>query len=415
MNSSRHNRALRETLNSRPLCFFLSVGDASADLYASMLVKELRNIRKHIEFLGIGGPRMRDAGVFLFAETTKYSAIGLFAALPYVLRVWSIFRRFLSLLMERRPDAFIALDFGAVNRRLTKLTANMHIPTIYYVTPGFWTKKVESVKRYIHPKVIYVPIYEWQRNILLSAGASPDQVVYLGHPLADAIPSELTREVAEARLGIQHKEPFEKPIRVALLPGSRVGEVKDNIGIMLDAIEHAKHLTGITEFELLIARSPTVSEALIARAVSKATKALSGAQVRIYSGMTHEVLKASDIALVVTGTATLEAALLGIPTIAIFSTNWLNRIHAIIINKTSFPFKEWGFISLPNRLIGEKVMPEFVLWSCKAESIGMQIASWISNPSEAEAVANRLTSVRKIIGERGTTRRVAELIMSRIS
>jgi lipid-A-disaccharide synthase len=380
-----------------------------------MLVKELRNMRRHVEFFGIGGPRMRDAGVCLLAETTRYSAIGLFAALPYVLVVWSIFRRFLSLLTERRPDAFIALDFGAVNRRLTKITADMRIPTVYYVTPGFWTRKIESVKRYIHPKVIYVPIYEWQRNILLSAGASPEQVIYLGHPLADAVSDELTREGAEARLELQHKEPFEEPIRIALLPGSRVGEVKDNIGIMLSAVEHAKHLTGVTDFELLIARSPTVSEALIAKAVSKASNVASKARVRIYSGMTHEVLKASDIALVVTGTATLEAALLCVPTIAIFSTNWLNRIHAIIINKTSFPFKEWGFIALPNRLIGEKVMPEFVLWSCEAKSIGRQIASWISNPSEAEAVANKLASVRKIIGERGTTRRVAELIMSRVS
>lgn len=390
---------------------FLSVGDASADLYASLLVEEMRRMNAAAEFWGIGGPRMRDKGVFLLAETTRHSAIGLFAALPHLLPIWSIFRRTVSWLKEHRPDVFVAIDFGAVNRRLTKLAANMDIPTVYYIPPGFWTKNIRAVQRYIHPKVIYVPIYDWQRDVLLKAGVDVKRVVYLGHPLVDAMPDGLTRESAEEKLGLAHKAKWERPIRVALLPGSRMGEVLDNIGVMVEAIRYAMRLTGHNEVELLCSISPTLKRDRFMKALNRAIGRRERIRVLVFCGMTHEVLMASEAAIAVTGTVTLESAWLGIPTIAVFTTNWLNRINAIIIHKLSLPFSEWGFVALPNRLLGRRVMPEFALWACTPKAIGEQLAAWLANPREAESVGNELLKVRKLLGVKGASRRVAELLI----
>ncbi|MCS7253162.1 MAG: hypothetical protein RMK18_06650 [Armatimonadota bacterium] len=390
---------------------FLSVGDASADLYASLLVEEMRCTGIKFEFWGIGGPRMRSKGIRLLAETTKHSAIGFFAALPHLLPMWSIFRRTVFWLEKYRPNVLVAIDFGAVNRRLTKLAANMGIPTVYYIPPGFWTKNVNSVRRYIHPKVIYVPIYDWQKDILLSAGADKRQVVFLGHPLVDAMPDNLTRRDAEERLKLPHKAKWERPIRIALLPGSRIGEVTENIGLMTKAICYAVRKTKVADVELLCAISPTVDSGKLMRALNRATKQLKGIQVLVFDGMTHEVFMASDAAIAVTGTVTLEAAWLGIPTIAIFTTNWLNRTNAIVIHKLSLPFSGWGFVALPNRLLGRKVMPEFALWACTPETVGEQIAMWLMNPGDAEAVACELLQVRKLMGEKGASKRVAELVI----
>ena len=399
----------------RKLRIFISVGDASADLYASLLVEEMRCREMPLEFWGIGGPRMRGNGVILLAETTKHSAIGLFAALPHLLPMWSIFRRTISWLKEHRPDALVAIDFGAVNRRLSKLAADMGIPTVYYIPPGFWTKNMKAVQRYIHPKVIYVPIYDWQRDMLLKAGADARQVVYLGHPLVDAMPDSLTRDGAEKKLGLSHKAKWDRPVRIALLPGSRICEVENNIGVMVEAVYHAARLTGLSEVELLCSISPTVERDRVVKALKRAVGHRWKIRALTFNGMTHEVLLASDAAIAVTGTVTLEAALLGVPTIAIFAANWLSRLNAIIIHKLSLPFSEWGFVALPNRLLGRKVMPEFALWDCTPTAIGEQLAAWLANPMAAEMVANELLQVRKLLGEKGTSRRVAELIIQHAS
>lgn len=395
----------------KALHIFLSVGDASADLYASLLVKEVLALGIQVEFWGIGGPRMREAGVRLLYEATRRSAIGIIAALPHLLPMLSVFRRTVHWLKWHRPDAFVALNFGAFNRRLTMLTAQMGIPTVYYIPPGFWVKKLDAVRRYIHPNILYVPIYDWQREMLLKAGAGSSQVVYMGHPLADVIPIDLGRKEAERRLGLPHKPLWGRPIRIALLPGSRICEARDNLPVMIEAIKYASLLTGISEIELLCVRAPTVSESDFVELLSRVTKRLKQFDVLIFCDRVHDVLMASDVAIAVTGTVTLEAALLGVPTIAIFTTNWLNRLSAIIIHKMSLPFSEWGYVALPNRLLGKRAMPEFALWSCTPKRVGEQIAEWLTDTARAEAVANELLNVRRIIGEGGTSKRVAELVI----
>ena len=402
---------MHETVNPAMLRWriFFSVGDASADLYASLLIPHLKRLHPHVELWGIGGPRMRTAGVRLLSETTRWSAIGLFAAARCAIRVWSIYRRVQHWLKCERPDTFVALDFGAVNRRLTLFAVELGIPTVYYVTPGFWTKNITAVQRYLHPRLLYVPIFPWQREILLKAGATPEQVYYFGHPLIHALPLELTRREAEERLGLPHKDDSMPPFRIALLPGSRKGEVSDNLPLMVAIVQHAVHIIGDAPIQLLCARAPTVSESLIQRLLVRCIGKRMW-QTFVWSGKTHEVLKAADVALVVTGTATLEAACLGVPAIALFNTNWLNRLHAIIIHRKSLPFHEWGFTALPNRLLGYEAMPEFILWRCDPKRIAPTLARWLTNPHERAIVAKKLRAVVEVLGTTDVSEHVAHLI-----
>lgn len=355
-------------------------GEASGDLHASEVVRELNALDPHLQTFGIGGDLLAAEGMTLLHHARELGIVGLFN----VLRHLPMFRRVFAELIERiereRPDLVLLVDYPGFNLRVAKKCKALGIPVVYYISPQVWAwrkGRVRHIARYVDRMIVIFPFEEefYRKHRV--------PVTYVGHP------------VIEQLGGIRRSERNPDELRIALLPGSRMHEVASLLPAMLDAVTILRRERRV---DACIVQAPTIEREALERIVARR-----GAGVAIVPHDRGEAVAAADVALSSSGTATLESAVLGTPVVVMYH---LSRLTYILAKK----LVRLPHFSLVNIVAGKEVVPELIQADVNGARIADEVRRLVA-PGNYERVRAELAEVRARLGEPGAARRVAEEII----
>ena len=276
----------------------LSVGEASGDLHGSTLCRALAEARPDVALFGMGGARMAAAGMEMLADPTHRATVGTSEALGRVPELYRTYRDLVARLRERRPRALVVIDFPEFNLRLARQARRVGVPVVYFIPPQLWAWRRGRIRQMARRVSRVLAVLPFEPLLYERAGVPVD---FVGHPLLDALPLDLTREDARRRLGLDPAE-----VVLGLLPGSRSGEVARLLPPMAEAAARL-HAAGAAR-RFVLGLAPTVDRASVERILA-ATPGVPRVELR--AGQTWELMAAADVVITASGTATLESALLG--------------------------------------------------------------------------------------------------------
>jgi len=364
-------------------------GEASGDKHGAKLVAALRALRPgmRFEFFGAGGDEMRQAGVETLVDAREVAIMGALEvarALPKFLRV---FRRLSDAANERRPLLVVLIDWPEFNLRLARRLKRDGHRVVYYISPQIWawrSYRIHAVKRHVERMLVILPFEKdyYERNGV--------EVDYVGHPLLDSVYVTAPREEFCARHGLDPSKPV-----IAMLPGSRHSEMKH---ILPPMVEAAKLLNRWRpHFQFIIPLARTFESNAIAPQIGSTS-------LRVIENDTYNAIAASDLAVVASGTATLEAAIIGSPLIVVYRASQLNwRIFRPLINTP--------FVGMPNLIAGSEIAPELLQDDLNGERLAKLIVEFLSDPARLRRSRDDLAEVRKKLGEANASERAADRIL----
>jgi lipid-A-disaccharide synthase len=363
-------------------------GEISGDHQGAHLARTLRRVRPDLAISGVGGPQMRGAGVDLLVDSVRWGVIGYaetYVRLPlFAIRFWRLVR-----IIERtRPDLLVLVDFPGMNRELVRHFSG-RLPMVYLCPPQTYGRRGRSAARMARAAVRLLAVLPFEAEAYARAGAD---VTFVGHPAVDTV-AEAPASAASLRAewGVRSG-----PV-VGLLPGSRTQEVGSLLPPMLDAAErlHAAHGG---EFLLPVAGSHLAPH--VERAVGRAA-----IPIRLIDGRAFDVMKAADAVVVASGTATVEAACVGVPMVVVYRVSWLTEwiIRRFVI--TPDPVRE-GY-SLPSIIVGRPIVPELLQDDVNGARIFAEVERLLVDPILRERVGAALAEVRRRLGPPGVMERAA--------
>jgi len=368
-------------------------GDASGDLYGASLAHALRKIVPDVTIWGAGGPRMEAAKVELVADFSLVSSIGVVESSKTIPSLLISYLRLRTLIRYRRPDALVVIDFGGFNRRLSGFARRIGVKTVYFIPPGCWRRMNRGTAKTAKCADLFLTPFQWSAERLRVAGAN---VEYVGHPLLDVV--EETR-VEKTRFCMEFGLDVDTRI-VALLPGSRKAEISHILPVLLDAADIIRGEAERVQF--VVAAAPGVFE-MVRRGVGR--RACDGARVIVIPNRACDTLAAADLALVASGTATLEAAILGTPMVIVYRGSVAMAAEKILRNRVLE-----DYIGLPNIIAGQGICPELVGKQATGRNIAVEAIRLLEDNSLREETKWNLSKVRSQLGQPGAVRRSAELI-----
>jgi lipid-A-disaccharide synthase len=354
------------------------------------ILRELQRRGSVGPIAGIGGKSLRALGVDLFYDTTSSAAVGVVASFASFVEhagaALSTFRRIDSHFRHARPALAILVDNSGVNLRVLRKAHRHGIPTLYFVPPEFWSLWWFEVEPLISQSTLLVPVFQSEAQALTERGG---RVRWVGHPLVDLLGAH-----APAL-----RDPGDAPT-IGLFPGSRRQEVQQLLGTLRGAAD----IIGRTlpEARFLLSAANDVVFKLIAN-----DRRVWSVPVEIVRGQSHAVLARCDLLLTCSGTATLEAALLGVPMVAMYRVD-----HPLDRLLTYYKLYRGGYpmIALPNSVLGRRFVPEFINAEITPERVAAEGLALLQDPGRREAVLAGLAEVRARLGPPGTTGRVADLV-----
>lgn len=334
--------------NNRPVIIGIVAGEDSGDILGYELIRSLKKYLKKVSFFGVGGTRMRSENMNCWYDTAELSVMGIVELISSLPSLWKIHKQLLNKFLMLRPDIFIGIDFPDFNISLEKRLKNNGIRTIHYVSPSVWAWRANRIFNIKNAADHILVLFPFER-VIYEKFNIPCKLV--GHVLADKIPLKPNKELMRHKLHI----PQDKKC-LALLPGSRVKEVKM---LAYDFLKSAQLLNNnISNLEILI---PFHNQKLIDYFI-KLTESVS-IKFRIFNTQkSWEILIASDVALLTAGTATLECMLAKCPMVVAYRMHFLTFM--LIKKLVNTPW-----ISLPNLLSNNNLVPEFIQSDCNPERL----------------------------------------------
>ncbi|MEJ2050702.1 MAG: lipid-A-disaccharide synthase [Calditrichota bacterium] len=362
-------------------------GETSGDTHGAGLVKGLVEQIPDITIAGIGGNKMRDAGMELLYHIREMSMMGFVEVvrhLPFIRRVMNDLMNWVE---EHRPDAVILIDYPGFNLRFARKVGQYDIPVYYYISPQVWAwgkKRLPKMKQLIHKMFVIFPFEEE----IYANHQIP--VEFVGHPLVEEIRSVRDREVFYRQSGFDPARPA-----IGLLPGSRQQEIDRHLEVLLKSVDRLNQETEVPlQFWLAVAPD------LDAREISAR---LATDQVQLVQNQTYEVMKHSTVVVVSSGSATLETAYFATPMVIIYKMNsltwWLGKLLV-----------DMEYIGLANIVAGQKVVPELLQDQANPINIASEVDRYLEDRDYYQSVRASLEQVREKLGEPGAGRRVATAI-----
>ena len=379
----------------RALTFGLVAGEASGDNLGGPLIRALSARSPGARFAGIAGPRMSEAGCEAWYPSDALAVMGLAEILHHLPRLLRLRRDLLERLVAAAPDAFIGIDSPEFNLRVARALKERGIPTVQYVSPQVWAWRQDRVHSIGQAVDLVLCVLPFETAFYESHAV---RAVFVGHPLADRVPLVSDPHPARAALGL----PASGPI-VAVLPGSRGGEV-NKLGPPFAATVAwlASQRPGLT---FVAPMANAAARAGFERALGEHAP---GAHVHLVDGRAQEVLTASDAALVTSGTATLETALVKRPMVVAYRvaplTSWLLRGMKLV--KTEF-------FSHPNLLAGRALVPEFFQEQVRPDVLGPAVLEQLERPDRASLV-EAYTEIHQVL-RRDASERAAEAVLDLVA
>ncbi len=375
-------------------------GEASGDLYGSLVMRAMGASGRPAGFTGIGGPSMRSAGLRPLGDAGVLGVTGFLEVLGSARAIWRAYREACRMLASpaARPDLALLIDYPDFNLRLARKAHRAGVPVLYFVSPQVWAWRKGRVRQVAGTVDRMLVILPFEEEIYRRAGVP---VEFVGHPLLDLVRPERTREQALRPLGLDPNRPV-----VALLPGSRGNELRAHLPAMLGAARLLRD--EFRDLQFLVPVAPTLDQEEIRAMVTAGLSPVppgggsgAGPGWALVAEHRYDAVAACDAAVVASGTATLETALLGVPMVIVYRMNPLTYALARLLS-------EVPHIGMPNLIAGERVAPELVQAECRAPRIAREVRRILADPRAAEAIRLGLAGVRSRLGRPGAISRVAE-------
>ncbi len=373
-----------------PTQILISAGEASGDMYAARLATALR-ARADVQLFGMGGPRMRDAGVEIVADCSEVSLVGIVEIAkkyPALRRVW---KRLLGETARRKPQYAILTDFPGFHLRLARALKRQSVQNIYFVCPQFWAWRPWRAnlvrRRFVRGLCIFPFEEEWYR----SRGVQAD---FIGHPLVGNVFAKKTRTEFAADRGLDPSK-----LIVAVLPGSRSGEIAHHMPTLVQACRLIQRGHAA---QFVLALAPGTSQSQVTKYM------VPDVPMHTVEDATYDALGAADLSIVSSGTATVEAALMDAPMIVVYRlaplTAWIARW---LVRTPMF--------AMVNLIAGRRVVPELVQKDFTPERLASEAIRLLDSPEARAEMRRGLAEVREKLGPPGAVDRAADLIASMLN
>jgi len=364
-------------------------GEASADLHGSNLVKAMKKLNPQVLFKGIGGQKMRQAGVEILIPSSEMAVVGLTEVFSRLRTIFNASRKLKSLLKDGRPHLLILIDYPDFNIHIAKTANRFQIPVLYYISPQVWAwrgGRVKKIARRIDRMAVILPFEE---AFYREYGTKVD---YVGHPVLDACPVIVDEREGAVEWKVNGGHPT-----VGLLPGSRREEIKNLLPIMLKSAEIIARRYNGARFIMPLA--PTLKAKFVQTFIDNSKVA-----VKVIKDDIYKALSRCQAALVTSGTATLETAIMGIPMVVVYKGSpvsyWIAR------QLVNVPF-----ISLVNLVAGQEVVKELIQNDVTAERLAHEAFIILEDKEARKNMIEKMVHLRKNLGRGGASERVARIAL----
>ncbi|MFA5146695.1 MAG: lipid-A-disaccharide synthase [Candidatus Omnitrophota bacterium] len=371
-----------------PKKILIVAGEPSGDLHASNLVKDLKSLDPSLRFFGLGGNLSREAGVDVVYDISKLALIGLVEVIKNLSAVKAARSAVIGRIGRERPDLAILVDYPGFNLRLARYLKKRGIPVVYYISPQVWAwgaGRIKIIKECVRKVVVF---FKFEEELYRRHGIEAE---WVGHPLMETVKATLPRSETLKRYGLSQDK-----MTVALLPGSRTLEVTALLTPMLSAAALIKNRVKNVQF--VIAKFKDLPAALYKNIMKG-----SGVDIALAEGDTYNIVAAADFAIVASGTATLETALLGKPFLLVYKVNFLTYVASQIVLRTPF-------LGLANIIAGREIVPELLQFDVTPEKIAERAVSILADDKRRAGIVSSLRSVAASLGTPGASERAARAI-----
>lgn len=360
--------------------FLVSAGEASGDMYASGVVSHLQRLNPSASFFGCTGPRLTSAGVQPVVDAANLSVVGLAEVAGHLPRIYGEFRKLVLFAEQHRPDAALLTDSPDFHLRLARRLKRLNVPIFYLVAPQVWAwrqNRVKTIREVVDKLFCLFPFEEaWFRERGVDA-------TYIGHPLARMARTTLARDEFLRKHGLAQNLPL-----VTLLPGSRVGEARRHLPVLLDAIAAIGRRLAVTA----IWATPKGFHA--EEASSTFRERIQALSIQVIENEAWDCIGHADVALAASGTVTVEAAVLGTPMVTFYKVNplsWYGGRHLVKV----------PFLSMVNLIAQRKIVPELIQQEMTASNIAAAAEELLGDPARADRMRMELAGIRQLLMREG--------------
>jgi lipid-A-disaccharide synthase len=360
--------------------YFIVVGEASGDLHASNLMKGIKCVDEKAQFKFFGGDLMALQGGTMVMHYKTMAFMGFWEVIKNLKQINRNIQLCKSEIKKYQPDVVILVDYPGFNLRIAKFAKNAGYKVVYYIAPKVWAwreSRVKLLQKYVDKLIAIFPFeieYFKKHNI---------DVIYEGNPLVDALIEPTDKETNFFAKNNLDNRPI-----ISILAGSRVQEINCNLPVMLSLVDK------LSDYQFIIAGAPSLDFSVYEPYLKK-----TGA--KIVFGKTQELLRNSTLAVVTSGTATLEAALLNIPEVVCYRGSTLSMLIASLVVKVKY-------ISLVNLIMNKEVVKELIQYKLTEESLLREVESILPNKPNRERMLHEFSKLQSLLGEEGTSLRIAK-------
>ena len=373
---------------TKKMKLYVIAGEASGDLHASNLMRALKIENENIDFRCWGGDKMEAQGGKIVKHFKDLAFMGFIEVISNLKTILKNIRFCKEDIEFYQPDALILVDYPGFNLRISEWAHSKGIKVIYYISPQVWAWKksrVHKIKKFVDQMFVILP---FEKDFYAEFGY---EVEYLGHPLLDAIGDY--HQVARTKEQFISNNQLENRPIIAVLPGSRKQEVSIKLPIMLEALK------SFDDYQLIIAGAPSLDKSFYDSLLTE--------KIKIIFGETYDLLSNSEAAVVTSGTATLETALLGIPEVVCYKGSAISYQIAKRLIKINY-------ISLVNLIMNREVVKELIQSECTSENIKNEIKTILIGGSKREKILQDFNEMEKILGKGGASKKVAQSLLKTI-
>lgn len=368
--------------------YLIIAGEASGDLHGSKLVSALKARLPKARFTGMGGTRMQEAGVETLFGIERMGAVGIVEVLGDFDHYYKVYRTLMREIASRRYDAVILIDYPTLNLRLAKQGKRFDCPVFYFISPQVWAwrkGRIRDIRNSVNKMFVILPFEE---KMYLDAGVDAE---FLGHPFVDLVHPSRTREESREKYSLNSAIKT-----IGLVPGSRMNEVNSLLDVMIQAAQKIHNELGSCQFLLPVADS--IDPDLLRQRLGA-----NPLGIQLIEGEPYDVMNSCDMLIIASGSATLEAGILGCPMVIIYKLNPLTYILAkLLVNAP--------LVGLVNIVAEEEVVPELIQGKVTAENICIEVLTVLQAPEKEKAVRERLLKIKSTLGDSEVMKAVAKRI-----
>lgn len=366
----------------------MSAGEASGDMHAAAVAAEIKRIRPDAEIFGMGGELMKKSGVRIIYDIENLGIIGIVEILKHIPFFFHLRDMLRQAMIDEKPDVLVCVDYPGFNMKIAHVAKTLGIPVVYYIAPTIWAWNKGRATNIVRDVAQVASIFPFEAKAYQEAGA---HVTFVGHPLADTVKPSMSFDEA-----MEYFHGNKEARRILLMPGSRKNEVTGLFPLMLDA---AENLSKKENCQFFIPRASTIPKEFLLSFIGNRH-----ISYEITEGHQYDLMQICDACAASSGTATLETALMELPTVLVYKLAPLTWFLANLLVHVKYA-------GLPNLLMGCEVTPELLQDKATAGNVTEILQKWITDESARQENIREIKKVREALGSGGAVNRTAKLIL----